>query len=65
MQGGHSMPGMDMQAMMNQCKQMRQQMKPGTRMTPDMQTMMRQCDEMDQQMGGTAATPSAPTTRTR
>jgi len=26
MQGGNSMPGMDMQAMMNQCKQMRQQM---------------------------------------
>lgn len=64
-QSGHDMPGMDMQTMMKQCAQMRQQMQPGARMTPDMQTMMRQCDEMDRQMGGTAGNPAAPRTRTR
>jgi hypothetical protein len=48
---GHSMGNMDMQAMMNRCAQMRQQMRPGARMTSDMQRMMMQCNQMDQQMG--------------
>lgn len=48
---GHNMGGMDMRAMMNQCAQMRQQMRPGARMTSDTQRMMAQCNQMDQQMG--------------
>lgn len=63
---GQTMGGMDMQQAMNQCVQMRQQMKPGMRMTPDMQTMMTQCDQMDRQMMGTpSSADSAPRTRTR
>ncbi len=55
-----------MQQAMNQCAQMRKQMKPGMRMTPDMQTMMTQCDQMDRQMMGTpSSTDKAPRTRTR
>jgi hypothetical protein len=62
-----TMGGMDMQQAMNQCTQMRQQMKQGSmRMTPDMQTMMNQCDQMDRQMMGTpSSSDSAPRTRTR
>jgi hypothetical protein len=48
---GHNMGGVDMQAMMNRCAQMRQQMRPGARMTSDTRRMMAQCDQMDQQMG--------------
>ncbi len=66
---GHGMGGMDMQGTMNQCAQMRQQMRPGTRMTPDMQTMMQQCDQMDRrmsgEMGGTSGPAPAPRVRTR
>jgi hypothetical protein len=62
---GHGMGGMDMQTMMNQCAQMRQQMRPGARMTPDMQTMMQQCDQMDRQMGSTSGSAPAPRVRTR
>lgn len=62
---GHDMPGMDMPTMMGQCAQMRQQMKPGARMSPDMQATMRQCDGMDRQMGSGSATPDAPRTHTR
>ena len=50
---GHSMGGTDMQAMMNRCAQMRQQMRSGARMTSDTQRMMTQCNQMDQQMGAT------------
>lgn len=64
-QTGHGMPGMDMQTMMNQCMQMRQQMKPGMRMSPDMQAMMKQCGDMDKQMGTGSSTSDAPRTRTR
>lgn len=62
---GHGMGGMDMQTMMNQCTQMRQQMRPGARMTPDMQTMMQQCDQMDRQMGSASGSAPAPRVRTR
>lgn len=63
---GHGMGNMDMQTMMNRCAQMRQQMRPGARMTPDMQTMMQQCDQMDRQMGSsTSGAPPAPRVRTR
>ena len=49
---GHSMPGMDMQTMMNQCADMRRQMAQGTHQnTPDMNQMMAQCDAMDRSMG--------------
>lgn len=62
----HGMGNMDMQTMMNQCAQMRQQMRPGARMTADMQTMMQQCDQMDRQMGSSASgTVPAPRVRTR
>lgn len=61
---GHNMGGMDMQATMNQCAQMRQQMRPGTRMSPDMQRMMSQCDQMDRQMGNMPGG-AAPRARTR
>jgi hypothetical protein len=46
----HDMPGMDMQAMMKQCGDMRKQMKPGAAPTPDMQKMMSQCGAMDKSM---------------
>jgi len=60
----HDMGGMNMQTMMNQCAQMRRQMKPGAPMTADMQRMMTQCDEMDRQMGGTSDG-APPATRNR
>ena len=60
----HAMPGMDMQAMRNQCAQMRGQMQSGDRMSPDMQAMMRQCDDMDAQTDGARGNP-APRPRTR
>jgi hypothetical protein len=60
----HGMGGMDMQTMMNQCAQMRRQMKPGARMTPDMQRMMTQCDQMDRRMGATSGG-APPATRNR
>ena len=62
---GHGMGGMDMQTMINQCAQMRQQMRPGARMTADMQRMMQQCDQMDRQMGSTSGSAPAPRVRTR
>lgn len=62
---GHGMGGMDMQTMMNQCTQMRAQMRPGAPMTANMQTMMQQCDQMDRQMGSTSGSASAPRVRTR
>ncbi len=43
--------GMDMKAMMAQCAQMRQQMRPGMAMSADMRQMMSQCDQMDRSMG--------------
>lgn len=62
---GHAMPGMDMQAMMSQCAQMRRQMQPGAKMTADMQRMMAQCDQMDAQMSGASGNPSGTRQRTR
>lgn len=67
---GHSMQGMDMQAMMNQCADMRRQMAQGTHAnTPDMTTMMAQCDEMDRSMstmpGMNSAAPAAAPAATR
>ena len=58
---GHDMSGMDMQAMMNRCAQMRQQMRPGASMSADMRNAMAQCDQMDRQMGNGSGT----TQRTR
>ena len=48
---GHGMGGVDMQTMMNRCAQMRQQTRPGARVTSDTRRMMAQCDQMDRQMG--------------
>jgi hypothetical protein len=62
---GHTSGGMDMQAMMNQCSQMRQQMKPGARMTADMQRMMTQCNEMDRQRGASSSGTAPSATRSR
>jgi len=45
------MQGMDMNAMMARCTQMRQQMRPGMAMPADMQKTMAQCDQMDRSMG--------------
>lgn len=56
-----TMHGMDSQTMMNQCAQMRREMKPGSSMSPDMQGMMAQCD----QMNNTPGNPSGPRPRTR
>lgn len=64
-QPGHVMPGMDMQAMMTQCAQMRQQMRPNSKLTPYMQRMMTQCDEMDAQMNSASGTPSGTRPKTR
>ena len=54
---GQAMSSMDMQAMANQCAQMRRQMQSGSKMTPDMQRMMTQCDEMDAQMNASSRSP--------
>ena len=57
---GHDMQGMDMQAMMNQCADMRRQMGQGTHPnTPDMAPMMSRCDEMDRSMGAMPGTGSS------
>ena len=66
---GHSMQGMDMQTMMNQCADMRRQMAQGTHPnTRGMNQMMAHCNEMDYSMGnmagmGSTAAPAA--TRSR
>jgi hypothetical protein len=59
---GHNMG--DMQTMMNHCAQLRQQRRPGARMSPDMERMMVQCDQMDRQMGNMPGG-AAPRARTR
>lgn len=64
-QGSHTMPGMDMQAMMGQCTQMRQQMKPGMVMSFEMQTMMKNCNAMDAQMRGGSGSAAQEAPRTR
>ena len=64
-QSNHAMPGMDMQAMGNQCAQMRQQMRPGSQMNPDMQRRMTQCDQMDAQMNNPSSSPPGMRQRTR
>jgi hypothetical protein len=61
---GHDMGSMDMDAMMKQCAQMRQQMKPGARVTADMQRMKGQCDKMDREMGSSSDN-APPATRNR
>ena len=48
---GHSMGGMDHQAMMTHCAQMRQSVQQGAQLSSDMQQMMTQCDQMDRSMG--------------
>lgn len=48
---GHDMGGMDMQTMMNRCKQLRHDAQHGARMTANAKRMMTQCDQMDSQMG--------------
>ncbi len=52
---GHSMGGMDHQAMMTHCAQMRQSVQQGARLSSDMQQMMTQCDQMDRSMGSQRA----------
>ena len=49
-----NMQGMDMNAMMSHCTDMRRQTRPGTAMSADMRQTMAQCDEMDRSMGMTA-----------
>lgn len=48
---GHSMSGMNHQAMMAHCAEMRGQMRQGQRMSADMQQMMAECDRMNRSMG--------------
>ena len=64
------MQGMDMQTMMKQCADMRQQMAQGTHSnSPEMAQMMAHCDEMDRSMGGmpgkTSSAPAAAPAATR
>lgn len=56
-----SSSGMDMQAMMTHCADMRRQARPGTAVAPDIRQMMAQCDQMDRMHGG--AVRPVPTTR--
>ena len=49
-----NMRGMDMNAMMSHCADMRRQMRPGAAVSADMRQMMAQRDEMDRSMGMTA-----------
>jgi len=67
---GHSMQGMDVQTMMNQCADMRRQMAQGTHPnTPDMNQMMARCDQRDRSMGnvqgGDSSAPAAAPAATR
>jgi hypothetical protein len=62
---GNNMASMDMQGVMKQCLQMRQQTKAGAPMNADMQKMMQQCDQMDRSMGSTTGGSDAPRPRTR
>jgi hypothetical protein len=62
---GQDMPAMDMQSMMNQCAQMRQQMKPGAAVSPEMKKMMSQCDEMDRSMNASSQPYTPPQQRKR
>lgn len=64
-QPDHAMSGTDAQTMMNQCAQMRQQMRPGSKLSPDMQRMMTQCDQMDAQMNSPSGNSSGTRQRTR
>ncbi len=45
-----NMKGMDMDAMMQRCDDMRQKMKSGKPMSADEQKMMPACDDMDRSM---------------
>ena len=56
----HDMKGTDMDSMMKQCAQMRQQMKPGAAMSADMKKMMAECDEMDRSMNAPSQQPYTP-----
>jgi hypothetical protein len=60
---GQGTGGMDMQAMMNRCAQMRQQMQHGAKMTTDLQRLVAQCDQMDKEMGNMGNTGPAQRTR--
>jgi hypothetical protein len=51
---GHNMSGMNMQQMMEHCRQMQADASRGTRMSPDMQAMMAHCNQMQSQ-GGTSS----------
>lgn len=55
---GMSQAGMDHNAMMAHCAEMRQGMRPGMAMTADMRQSMAQCDQMDRSMGGSATPPA-------
>ena len=46
-----TMAGMDMNAMMAHCAEMRQQIPQGAVAPADMRPMLAQCDEMDRSMG--------------
>ncbi len=62
---GEDMKGMDMDAMMKQCSQMRAQMKPGEAMSPDMKKMMSDCDAMDRSITAPAQPYVPPAERSR
>ncbi len=53
MQGTPQSQGMDMNAMMARCTQMRQQVRPGAAQSADAKQMLAQCDQMDRSMGMT------------
>ncbi len=60
-----AMQGMNMDAMMKRCEQMRQDMKPDEPISRDMRKMMADCDAMDQAMTAPAQTYTPPAERTR
>ena len=47
--------GMDMNAMMARCAQVRQQARPGAAVSAETQRTLAQCDQMDRSMGMTPA----------
>ena len=61
----HDMAGMDMQAMMKQCAQMRQDVVQGKQLASDMQKMTAHCDQMDRSMTMEAPAPAPAATLSR
>ena len=56
---GMNHAGMDHNAMMAHCAEMRQTTRAGRTLPADMRQMIAQCNEMDRSMAGQGATPAA------